>query len=194
MKGETWHEQSIVVRTVTNLGDEPSCDLLYVPAEMTDHFLAHRNTLETLPILTVGEDARFSDRRRHDLICSCRTIASDFPSTCARGPGRADNQLAVAQARARADSEWRRPVTRNTKTQSLRRKLTLVALVTIVAVQVCAAIVLIGLDRTRAQAKSHRQPADPVPYRRRQSGGSALVRRSRRGAGDVAIAASQRRV
>ena len=33
-------------------------------------------------------------------------------------------------------------MTRNTKTQSLRRKLTLVALVTILAVQVCAAIVL----------------------------------------------------
>jgi hypothetical protein len=59
MKGEAWHEHSIVVRTVADLGDEPSCDLMYVPAAMTDHFLANQNTLETLPILTVGEDARF---------------------------------------------------------------------------------------------------------------------------------------
>jgi len=42
-------------------------------------------------------------------------------------------------------------MSRTAKTQSLRRKLTLVALVTILAVQVCAAIILIGWDRTRAK-------------------------------------------
>jgi uncharacterized protein DUF4154 len=59
MTGETWHQQPITVHTINDLGDLPACDLLYVPAEATDHFLAHQNTLETRPILTVGETTRF---------------------------------------------------------------------------------------------------------------------------------------
>ncbi len=44
--------------------------------------------------------------------------------------------------------------------RSLRQKLTLVALVTVIAAQLCAAIVLIGLERSRARAASWTDLAD----------------------------------
>ena len=59
MAGEKWQQQSILVKTIDELANLPPCDLLYVPAEATDHFLAQQNTLETRPILTIGETAPF---------------------------------------------------------------------------------------------------------------------------------------